>query len=174
MGGAGFPPCWLFCLRQPNTGAYPCSLVGSMADSGRAHAKENPPGPPPPASPSPRRNRATTRPHRRPPNTSRHVRPSLPQGHRPPPGSRCTHPPVCALQEWVPCPHQSRHSPATNPPQTSKSDPPGTPPPPPPDPQAGKPDVGPRTPTPVGGPPWYKCSPVCESPTQQLWDLILL
>ena len=21
---------------------------------------------------------------------------------------------------------------------------------------------------------WYKCCPVCESPTQQLWDLILL
>ena len=22
MGGAEFPPCWLFGLRQPNTGAY--------------------------------------------------------------------------------------------------------------------------------------------------------
>ena len=40
MGGAGFPPCWLFGLRQPNTGAYLGSLVGLMADSGRAHAKE--------------------------------------------------------------------------------------------------------------------------------------
>ena len=40
MGGAGFPPCWLFCLRQPNTGAYLGSLVGLMADSGSAHAKE--------------------------------------------------------------------------------------------------------------------------------------
>ena len=40
MGGAGFPPCWLFGLRQPNTGAYPGSLVGLMTDSGRAHAKE--------------------------------------------------------------------------------------------------------------------------------------
>ena len=42
------------------------------------------------------------------------------------------------------------------------------------DPQAGKPDVGLRTFTPVGGLLWYNCSPVCESPTQQLWDLILL
>ena len=41
-----------------------------------------------------------------------------------------------------------------------------------PDPQVGKPDVGLRTFTPVGGPLWYKCSPVCESPTQQLWDFI--
>ena len=40
MGGAGFPPCWLFGLRQPNTAAYLGSLVGLMADSGRAHAKE--------------------------------------------------------------------------------------------------------------------------------------
>ena len=42
------------------------------------------------------------------------------------------------------------------------------------DPQVGKPDVGLRTFTPVGGLLWYKCSPVCESPTQRLWDLILL
>ena len=42
------------------------------------------------------------------------------------------------------------------------------------DPQVGKPDVGLRAFTPVGGLLWYKCSPVCESPTQQLWDLILL
>ena len=41
-------------------------------------------------------------------------------------------------------------------------------------PQVGKPDVGLRTFTPVGGLLWYKCSLVCESPTQQLWDLILL
>ena len=43
-----------------------------------------------------------------------------------------------------------------------------------PDPQVGKPDVGLRTFTPVGGLLWYNCSPVCESPTQWLWDLILL
>ena len=43
-----------------------------------------------------------------------------------------------------------------------------------PDPQVGKPDVGLRTFTAVGGLLWYNCSPVCESPTQRLWDLILL
>ena len=43
-----------------------------------------------------------------------------------------------------------------------------------PDPQVGKPVVGLRTFTPVGGLLWYYCSPVCESPTQRLWDLILL
>ena len=43
-----------------------------------------------------------------------------------------------------------------------------------PDPQVGKPDVGLRTFSPVGGLLWHKCSPVCESPTQRLWDLILL
>ena len=40
MCGAGFPPCWLFGLRQPNTGAYLGSFVGLMADSGRAHTKD--------------------------------------------------------------------------------------------------------------------------------------
>ena len=34
-----------------------------------------------------------------------------------------------------------------------------------PDPQVGKPDMGLITFTPVGGLLWYKCSPVCESPT---------
>ena len=43
-----------------------------------------------------------------------------------------------------------------------------------PDPQVGKPGMGLRTFTPVGGLLWYKCSPVCESPTHQLCDLILL
>ena len=41
------------------------------------------------------------------------------------------------------------------------------------DPQVGKPDMRLRTFTPVGGLLWYNCSPVCESPTQWLWDLIL-
>ena len=41
-----------------------------------------------------------------------------------------------------------------------------------PDLQVGNPCVGLRTFTPVGGLLWYKCSPICESPTQQLWDLI--
>ena len=42
------------------------------------------------------------------------------------------------------------------------------------DPQVGKPDVGLRTFTPVGGLLWYICSSVCESPTQGLWDLIFI
>ena len=42
------------------------------------------------------------------------------------------------------------------------------------DPQVGKPDVGLRTFTPVGGLLWYKSSPVSESPTQQLCDLIFI
>ena len=42
------------------------------------------------------------------------------------------------------------------------------------DPQVGKPDVGLRTFSPVGGLLWYNCSLVCESPTHQLWDFILL
>ena len=41
------------------------------------------------------------------------------------------------------------------------------------DPQVRKPDVGLRTLTLVGGLLQYNCSPVCESPTQHLWDLIL-
>ena len=43
-----------------------------------------------------------------------------------------------------------------------------------PDPQVRKADVGLRNFTPVSGLLWYNCSPVCESPTQQLWGLILL
>ena len=39
--------------------------------------------------------------------------------------------------------------------------------------QARKPDVGLRTFTPVGEFLWYNCFPVCGSPTQRAWDLIL-
>ena len=41
-------------------------------------------------------------------------------------------------------------------------------------PQAGKPGVELSTFTAVGELLWYYCSPVCGSPTQQVWDLILL
>ena len=43
-----------------------------------------------------------------------------------------------------------------------------------PDPQAAKPDVGPRTFTKVEELLWYYRSPDCGSPAQQVWDLIWL
>ena len=90
-----------------------------------------------------------------------------------PPGSWCAHYSVCALQEWSLCFPQSCQSPAIKSCSPSKSDSLGIPPPVA-GPQFGKPDVGLRTFTPVGGLLWYNCSPVCESLIQQLWDLILL
>ena len=112
MGGAAFPPCWLFCLRQPNTGAYLGSLVGLMADSGRAHAKEHfqnlhcqcpcPHGEtePPPASAGD------------PPTPAGMSGSVSPRVTAPFPGSGCTHYFVCALQEWGLCFPQSCRSPA--------------------------------------------------------------
>ena len=81
MGGAGFPPCWLFGLRHPNTGAYLGSLVGLMTDSGRTHTKEYFPELLLPVSLSPRWATATSLLCRRPSNTSRYVWFSLPWGH---------------------------------------------------------------------------------------------
>ena len=43
-----------------------------------------------------------------------------------------------------------------------------------PDPQVGNPDMGLRIFTIVVELLWYYCSPVCGSPTLQIWDLILL
>ena len=89
------------------------------------------------------------------------------------PGSQFTHYLVCTLQEWSLYFPQSCQSPAVKSHWPSKSDSLGILPPvarPP----GWEPDLGLRTFTPVGGLLWYKCSPVCESPTQQLWDLILL
>ena len=89
------------------------------------------------------------------------------------PGSWCAHYFVCALQEWRLCFPLSCQSPVVRSaslqslilwefllPLL--------------DPQVGMPDMGLRTFTPVSGLLWYNCSPVCDSPTQQLWDLILL
>ena len=70
MGGAGFPPCWLFGLSQPNTVAYPGSLFVLMADSGRAHTKEYFPELLLPVSLSSQWDTATPRLCRRPSNTS--------------------------------------------------------------------------------------------------------
>ena len=81
MGGAGFPPCWLFGLRQPNTGAYLGSLVGLMTDSGRAHVKEYFPELLLPVSLSPRWATAHPLPLQETLHTSRYVWFSLPWGH---------------------------------------------------------------------------------------------
>ena len=81
MGGAGFPPCWLFGIRQPNTGAYLGSLVGLMVESGRAHAKEYFPELLLSVSLSSRWATATPCLCRRPSNTSRQIWFSLLWGH---------------------------------------------------------------------------------------------
>ena len=81
MGGADFPPCWLFGLRQPNTGAYMGSLVGLMTDSGRVHTKEYFPELLLPVCLSPPWATATPRLCRRSSNTSRLVWFSFPWGH---------------------------------------------------------------------------------------------
>ena len=99
MGGAGFPPCWLFRLRQPNTGAYLGSLVGLMADSGRAHAKEYFPELLLPVFLSPRWATATPASAEDPPTLAGRSS-SVSRGvTAPSPGSRCAHYFVCALQE---------------------------------------------------------------------------
>ena len=174
MGGAGFPPFWLFGLRQPNTGAFLGSLVGLMTDSGRAHAKAYFPELLLPVSLSPQWATATPWLHRGPSNTSRLVCFSLPWGHCSflwvpictplclcPPRVESLFPPVLskscnqipvAFKAWF-SRNSSYHC------QT---------------PRLGSLTWGLRTFTPVGELLWYKCSPVCESPIQQLWDLILL
>ena len=103
MGGAGFPLCWLFGLRQPNTGAYLGSLLGLMADSGKAHTRSTshnfccqcscPHGEPqpPPASAGD------------PPALAGRSGSVSPGVTAPSPGSRCAHYFVCALQEWSLC-----------------------------------------------------------------------
>ena len=144
-----------------------------MADSGRAHIKEyfpelllpvscpcGEPQPPPASSGDP------------PTLAGRSVSVS-PRVTAPFPGSRCTRYFVCALQSGV--------SASPSPVEFLQSNPTSfqsmilyeflllLP-----EPQVRKPDVWLRTFTAVGGLLWYKCSPVCESPTLQLWDLIFL
>ena len=97
MGGAGFPPCLFFGLRQPNTGAYLGSLVGLMADFGRAHAKEHFPELPLPVSLSSWWDTAPHRLCRRPSNTSRQAWFSLPWYH-------CSFPWVSVLTLLCVCP----------------------------------------------------------------------
>ena len=102
MGGAGFPPCWFFGLRWPNTGAYLGSLVGLMADSGRAHAKEYFPELLLPVSLSSRWATATPPASAGDPPTLAGRSGSASYGvTAPSPGSRCTNYFVCALKIGV-------------------------------------------------------------------------
>ena len=129
MGGAGFPPCWLFGLRQPNTGAYPGSLVGLMADSGRAHAKEYFPELLLPVSLSSWWDTATSASTGDPPTLAGRSG-SVSYGvTAPSPWSRCTYCFVCALQEWSLCFPQFCRSPAIKSHKPSKFDSLGIPPP---------------------------------------------
>ena len=129
MGGAVFPPCWLFGLRQTNTGAYLGSLVGLMADSGRTHTKEYFPELLLPVSLSPQWATGTPCLCRRPSNTSSRSGSVSPGVTAPSPGSQRAHYFVCALQEWSLCFPQSCRSPAIKSHQASKSDSLGIPPP---------------------------------------------
>ena len=111
MGGAGFPPCWLSGLRRPKTGEYLFSLVGLMADSGRAHAKEYFPELLLPVSLSSGWATATTAASAGDPPTLAGRSGSV--SYRVTalcPGSWCTHYFVCALQEWSLCFLQSCRS----------------------------------------------------------------
>ena len=164
MGGAVFPPCWLFFLRQPSTGDY--KLFG-RANGGLQEG----------SCPwvLPRTSAVTV--------LSLSAGDLLTLAYRscsvsygstaPSPWVLvhtllCVCPPrACSL-----CFPQSCWSPAIKFHWPSKSNSLGIPPPLL-DPQVWKPDVGLRTFTPVSGLLWYNCPPVCESPTQQLWDLIL-
>ena len=129
MGGAGFPPCWWFGLRWSNTGAYPGSLVGLMADSGRTHVKEYFPELLLPVSLSSWWATATPCLCRRPPMLAGRSD-SVSYGvTAPSPGSRCAHYFACALQEWSLCFPQSCWSPAIKSHKSSKSDSLGIPPP---------------------------------------------
>ena len=173
MGGVEFPSCWLFGLRRPSTGAYRL-FGGVMADFWRVDAKGYFPELLLPVSLS--LQWATATPHlcRRASNTSRYVWFSLLWGHCSFPLGPDAHTTLCV-------PPKSRVSVSPSPVEVLQSNPaslrslilwefllPF------PDPLVGKPGVGLRTFPPVGGLLLYNCSPVCESLTQWLWDLILL
>ena len=170
MDGAGFPPCWFFGLRWPNTGACSSSLVGLMADSGRAHTKEYFPELLLPVSLSSQWDTATPHLCRRGSNPSRWVWFSLLWGH-------CSFPwaPMCTLLSVCPPRVESLFPPvllkscnkipldfkvwfsgnSSSRCQTRR--------------------LGSLTWDSEPSLQWVDfCGPVCESPTQQLWDLILL
>ena len=128
MGGAGFPPFWLFGLRQPNTGAYWAlwwgywQTLGGLTPRSTSqnfccqcpcpHGEPQPPpasagGPPALAGRSGSVSHGVTAPS---------------------PGSWCTHYFVCALPDWSLCFPQFCWSPAIKSRQSSKSDSLGIPP----------------------------------------------
>ena len=167
MSGAEFPPCWLFGLRWPSTGAYrPFGGAKGRLQEGLHQGVLS------------RTSAASVLvpavSHSRPPASSGDpltlARRSGSVSLLLPPGFWCAHYFVCDLQEWSLCfPQKQSQSPAF---KALNSNPailqrlilwefllPLL------DLQVGKPDIGLRTVTPVGGLPWYNCSPVCESPT---------
>ena len=173
MGGAEFPPCWLFGLRWPSTGGY--RLFGGANGRLREGSCQ---GVLPRTSAAsvlvPMVSTATLYLCRRPCNTRQQVWFSLLWGH-------CSFSLGPGVQTTLCVPSKSGVSVYPSPVEVLQSNPTrlqglilwefllSLP-----DPQVGKPEVGLRTFTPVGGLLWHKCSPVCESPTQHLRDLILL
>ena len=167
MGGAGFPPCWLFGLRRPSTGGY--RLFGG-ANGGLWEGLCQ--GVLPTTSAASVLVPSVSHSHPLPlQETLQHYQVGLvqsPMGSLLLPLGPDAHTTLCV-------PSKSRVSVSPSPVEVLKSNhtslqnlilwefllllP---------DPQVGKPDVGLRTFTPVDGLLWYTCSPVCESPTQQL------
>ena len=129
MGGAEFPPCWLFGLRRPSPGGHRLfgGTNGGLWEGSHQGAL-------------PRTFAASvlvpTVSHSHPlplQETLQHQQVGLVQSRMgsllPPPGSWCAHYPVCDLQEWSLCFPQSCQSPAIKSRQPSKPDSLGIPPP---------------------------------------------
>ena len=172
MCGAEFPPCWLFGRRQPSTGAY-----RTFCGANRGLQEGSHQGVLPRTSAANVLFLAVS--HSRPPplqKTLQHQQVGLvqsPMGHCPFPLCPDVHTILCVLSKSGVCFSSPVEVLQTNPASLQRLilwefll--------PWPDPQVRKPDVGLRTFTPVGRLLWYNCSPVCESPTQRYWDLILL
>ena len=176
MHGAVFLPCWLVGLRFPSTGAYRllggawswCQNVGSR----RPHANVYSLIPLPAVSLSPQWATAILHLLRRPLKAIRYVWSKLLWSHCFCPGSQCAWDLVFFLQEWILCFLQSCGAPALQLHWPSKPNALGVSPSNP-EPQAGVPAMGLRTLNPVWELLWYNCSPVCASPTQGVWDLII-
>ena len=88
--------------------------------------------------------------------------------------SWCARDPVCTFQKQILCFPQFCGISAMKLHWPSKLDSLGALPPIARPPQAGEPDVGLRTLTPVGECLWYNYFPVCAQPIQCVWDLIFI